>query len=195
MIRVLRQASGTLARPGSKPNRARQGRARCEVMTVRTWSADGFGPGLLDPIRRRGRFIVALAWLWPIGRCGDVADRNGDYAIRIPAHERIFRVVLAEPGDRVLIALVIVGTNIEIARGRIHAEPFELADDRLVLRPSAGVLVGALDGGLEHVQGHIGAFRLEVRVFVPALEVALDECLVQRPAVAAGIREIIVGLN
>src|SRR6266568_9157014 len=44
-------------------------------------------PGRLDPIRRRGRFVMAGAGFRPTHRRGDVADRNGDDAIRIPRRE------------------------------------------------------------------------------------------------------------
>src|SRR5437667_42039 len=84
--------------------------------------------------------------------------------------------------DRARVGLV-VGPHVAIARWGIHAEALELADDRLVLGPAAGQLVGPVDGGLQQIQRHIGAFRLEVRILVPAFVVALDEALVQRPAV------------
>src|SRR5713226_496841 len=162
--------------------------------TAEVDSADGLGPGGLDPVRRGGRFVVARARLRPAERSGDVPDGNGDDAVGIPARELVLWKVLAEPGDRVLVGLV-VGPHVEVARRGIHAEPLELADDRLVLGPPAGQLVGPLDGGLQQVERHIRPFRLEVRVFFPALVVALDEALVERPAVAAGIGEVIVGVH
>src|SRR6516165_6600463 len=153
------------------------------------------GPSLLDPVGRGGRLVVPFAGLGPIRRRGDVANRNGDDPVGVPGRERVIRQVLAESGHRVLIALVIVGPDVDVARRSIHAEAFELADDRLVLRPAAGELVGALDGGLEHVERDIGAFRLEVRIFVPTLVVALDERLIQRPTVAARIGEVVIGVD
>src|SRR5499427_35196 len=153
------------------------------------------GPSLLDPVGGGGRLVVPFAGLRPIPRRRDVADRNGNDPVGIPARERIVGEVLAESGHRVLIALVVVGTDVDVARRRIHAEAFELADDCLVLRPAGGELVGALDGGLEHVERDIRAFRLEVRIFVPPLVVALDERLVERPAVAARIGEVVVGVH
>jgi hypothetical protein len=43
----------------------------------------------------------------------------------------MLRKVLADPGDRVLVGLM-VGPHIEIARRGIHPEALELTDDRLV---------------------------------------------------------------
>src|SRR6185312_9766639 len=63
-------------------------------------------PGLLDPVGRGGRLVVAVAGLGPMGRRRDVADGDRDDPIRVPDRERIFRNVLAEAGDRVLVALV-----------------------------------------------------------------------------------------
>src|SRR6516164_438027 len=71
-------------------------------------------PSGLDPVRRGGRFVVALARLRPVRRRRDVADRNGNDAVEIPDREGVVRDVLAEPGDRVLVALVIVGPDVEI---------------------------------------------------------------------------------
>src|SRR6516162_11703425 len=141
------------------------------TLTSKRNSAHGLGPSLLDPIGRGRRLVVPFAGLRPIPRRGDVANRNGDDPAGVPGRERVIRQVLAESGDRVLVPLVVIGPDVDITRRGIHAEALELADDRLVLRPAAGELVGTLDGGLEHVQRHIGAFRLEVRVFVPALVV------------------------
>src|ERR1700680_4213746 len=108
-------------------------------------------PGGLDPVRRRGRLVVGRAWLRPTERRRDVPDRNGDDPVRIPAGELILWKVLAEPGDRVLVGLV-VGPHVEIARWGIHPEALELAYDRLVLRPPASQLVGPIDGGFEEVE-------------------------------------------
>src|SRR5262245_11916750 len=104
-----------------------------------------FGPSLLDPIGGGSGFVVALAGLRPVRRRGDVADWNGDGPFGIPDRERVFGNILAEPGDRVLVALVIVGPDVEIARRGIHSETFQLADDGFVFRPTAGQLVGAFD--------------------------------------------------
>src|SRR5262249_50187413 len=171
----------------SQPRPPRTGAADvvATLTRIKRNSARRLGPSLLDPVGGSGRLVVPFAGLGPIPWRGDVANGNSDDPVGVPGRERVIRQVFAEPGHRVLIALVVVGPDVDVARGRIHAEAFELADDRLVLRPAAGELVGALDGGLEHVQRHIRAFRLEVRIFVPTLVVALDERLVQLPAVAA----------
>src|ERR1700746_7298 len=119
-------------------------RARGDFTEVTSSSSpDRLRPGGLDPVRRRGRLVVGRAGLRPAERCGDVPDRNGDDPGRIPARELIIGKVLAEPGDRVLVGLV-VGPHVEIARWRIYAEALELANDRFVLGPAAGQLVGPL---------------------------------------------------
>src|SRR5713226_8766190 len=113
---------GYVARAAPRTDRARRERAR--KLFSRTWqprklspfSTHGLRPGLLDPVGRCGRLVVALAGLRPVRRRRDVADRNGDDPVGVPGRERIFRIVLAEPGDRVLVALVIVGPDVEIAR-------------------------------------------------------------------------------
>src|SRR5216683_5770253 len=46
-----------------------------------------FGPGRLDPIRRRSRLVMGRTGFRPAHRRGDVADRNGDDAVRIPRRE------------------------------------------------------------------------------------------------------------
>src|SRR3954468_18189320 len=89
--------------------------------------ADRLRPGGLDPVGGRRRLVVAVAGLRPIGRRRDVADRDGDDAGRVPNREGILRHVLAEAGDRVLVALVIVRPDIDVAGRRIVAEAFELA--------------------------------------------------------------------
>ena len=61
-------------------------------------------------------------------------------------------IVLAEAGHRVLVALVIVGPDVDVARRRIDTHAFELADDRFIIGPAAGQLVGLLDRDLEHVE-------------------------------------------
>src|SRR6266446_10141067 len=78
-------------------------------------SGGRFGPGRLDPIRRRSRFVMARAGFRPTHRRSDVADRNGNDAVRIPRRELVLRQVFAEAGHRVLVGLV-VGTHVEIAR-------------------------------------------------------------------------------
>src|SRR5712691_10881308 len=87
----------------------------CLRCRKRDGSAHGLRPGLLDPVGRRGRLVVALAGLRPVCRRRDVADRNGDDPVGVPGRERVFRIVLAEPGDRVLVALVVVRPDVEIA--------------------------------------------------------------------------------
>src|SRR6266478_8670439 len=192
------RTAGSRSRDTASCNYRRQEPSRpfCEGATgfKAPSSPDYLGPGGLDPVRCRGRLVVGRAGLRPAERCGDVPDRNGDDPARIPARELILGKVLAEPGDRVLVGLV-VGPHVEIARWRIDAEALELADDRFVVGPAAGQLVGPLDGGFQQVERHIFTLRLEVGVLVPALEVTLDEALVQRPAVAARIGEVIIGVD
>src|SRR5215510_12144441 len=78
-----------------------------------------------------------LARLRPLRRCGDVADRDCDDPVGIPDRERIVRQALAEAGDSVLVALVVVRPDVEIARRRMYTQAFELADDRILLGPAA----------------------------------------------------------
>src|SRR5260370_32155628 len=170
-------------------------RARVLAATAKRGGLAGLGPSGIEPVGGCGRFVMAVARLRPIWRRCDVADRNGDDPVWIPNREWIIRQVLAEPGDGVLVALVIVRPDVEIAGWRIHAEAFELADDGLLFGPSADELVCPLDGHLEHIQRYIGAFRLEVRIFFPAIEVSLHEAGVLRPAIAAWIGEVIVGVD
>src|SRR5260370_35637630 len=40
-------------------------------------------PGRLDPIRRRGRFVMAGAGVLPAPRLGNVADGQGGVAVRV----------------------------------------------------------------------------------------------------------------
>src|SRR6478672_8921997 len=117
---------------------AEGGRGHCRIVASERRLARRLGPSLLDPVGGSSRLVVPFAGLRPIRRRGDVADRNGNDPVGIPARERIVGQVLAESGHRVLIALVVVGTDVEVARRGIHAEAFELADDRLVLWPAAG---------------------------------------------------------
>jgi len=90
---------------------------------------------------------------------------------------------------------VIVRPDVQVPGRGIDPETFDLADDRLVLRPATGQLVGAFDCVLQQIKRGVGAFRLEVRVFVPALVIALDKRLVERPPVAARVGEVIVGVD
>ena len=76
---------------------------------------------------------------------------------------------------------MIVGPDVEVAGRRIHPHAFEHADDDVVLRPAAHKVVGFLDGGLKQVKRRISAIRLEARIFVPALLIALNEPVVGRP--------------
>src|SRR5439155_5688026 len=93
-------------------------------------------PGLVDP--GIGRGWLALR---PSRRRGDVADGDGDDAGRVEDGERIVRHVLAEAGDRVLVALVVVGADVDVAAGPGNHHSLELADDRVVIGPSAHQLV------------------------------------------------------
>src|SRR6266446_5308475 len=168
--------------PIKPPAPGRPGAGVSSAYARRLGSHGCLRPGGLDPVRSRGRLVVGSARLWPAERRRDVADRNRDDPVRIPGGELVLRQVLAEPGHRVLVGLV-VGPHVEIARRGIHAESLELADDRLVLGPPAGKLVRSLYRRFKEVERHIRPFRLEVRVLLPALVVALDEALVQWPAV------------
>src|SRR5215510_4772808 len=134
-------ASGTVATLATKTNRARKMRARLPSITISGRSAHCLRPSLLDPVGRRGRLVMAMARLRPIGRSGDVTNRDGDDPILIPGHERIFRIVLGEPGDRVLVTLVVVRPDVQITRRCIEPETLELADDHLVIGPTADQLV------------------------------------------------------
>ena len=90
---------------------------------------------------------------------------------------------------------MVVGPDVEVAGRRIQPHALELADDGLVVRPTAGQLVGLLDRALEQVERRIPAIGLEARILVPTLEIALDERGVDRPLVARRIREVIVGVH
>src|SRR5262249_24343001 len=61
-----------------------------------------------------------------------------------------------------------------------------------VVGPAASKFVCPLDGGLHHVHGHIGPFRLEVRVFLPPLVVLLNEIIVDWPSASRWVVEVIV---
>src|SRR3954471_3831880 len=147
-------------------------------------------PGLVDPGRRRARLALR-----PSRGRGDVADGDGDDARRIEDGERVLGDVLAESGDRVLVSLVVVRTDVHVAaRTGIH-HPLDLADERVVVGPAASELVRLLDGRLEHVRRGVGAFGLEVRVLVELGLVVLHELLVERPAVPRGIGEVVVRVH
>src|SRR5262249_38936532 len=94
---------GSRGSPKNQPRPLRAGAVdHCRERRSRTGSAHGLWPSLLDPVGGRRRLVVAVAGLGPVRRRGDVADRNGDDPVRVPGRERILRIVLAEPGDRVL---------------------------------------------------------------------------------------------
>src|ERR1700730_6103357 len=121
----------TLGQWGTFPSRPTALKTAVPVLTVRgdflhdearpAGSGGRFGPGRLDPIRRRSRFVMARAGFRPAHRRSDVADRNGDDAVRIPRRELVSRQIFAEAGHRVLVGLG-VGAHVEIARWGIHAE-------------------------------------------------------------------------
>ena len=133
--------------------------------------------------------------LGPVGWRGDVPDGNGDDGIGIPDREVILGKVLAHPDHRILVSLVVVRPDVDVAGRRIQSQALQLADDRVVVRPAADKLVGALDGVLEQVERRVAAVRLEARILVPALVIALHERSVDRPLVARRIEEVIVGVD
>src|SRR5262245_47485775 len=135
MIRIVTDTSSY-----SQPRPPKTGAADvvATLTRIKRDSARRLGPSLLDPVGRGGRLVVPFAGLGPIRRRGDVANRNGDDPVGVPGRERVIRQVLAESGHRVLIALVIVGPDVDVDRRSIHAEAFWLADDRIVFGAAAG---------------------------------------------------------
>src|SRR6266446_5455276 len=114
-------------------------------------------PRLVDPcIGRRG---VPLRPTW--GR-SDISDWNGDHPSWIENREWVFGNVLGEASNRVLVPLMIVGANVDVASRPRQHHALELADDHFVIGPAASQFVGLFDGGLDHVHPGIGTFRLEV---------------------------------
>jgi hypothetical protein len=83
---------------------------------------------------------MTMSGLRPIRGRRDIAHGDGDNAVEVPANERIVRVILAEPGDRVLVALVIIRANVEVAGRRIHSEPLQFAHLWVRGRPRHDVL-------------------------------------------------------
>src|SRR5713101_2214457 len=147
-------------------------------------------PRLVDP--RIGRRVLALR---PIRGRRDIPNWDGDDPSWIENRERVFGHVLGETGNRVLVALMVVGANVDVdSRAREH-HALELADDHLVIGPAASQFVGLFDGSLDHIHPGIRAFRLEVRILVEFGVIVLDESLVQRPAVRRWVGEMIVGVN
>src|SRR5262249_455715 len=130
-------------------------------------------PSLLDPVSRSRALVVALSRLGPFGRRGDRPDRDRNDALRIPHREVVAGEVLAESRHRVLVALVIVRADVEVARGGIDTRTFEHGDDRIVVRPAADELVRLFHRLLVEVERGVRAVRLEARIFLPALVVAL----------------------
>src|SRR5207249_280434 len=67
-------------------------------------------PGLVDPGVRRGRLALGPTW-----RRRDVSNRDGDDTVRVEDRERVLRHVLAEADDRLLVALVVVRPDVDVA--------------------------------------------------------------------------------
>src|SRR5215813_13945643 len=88
-------------------------------------------PSLLDPIVSRRWIVMSVAGLGPVRRRRDVANRNSDHPCRVEDLERIGIHVLAEPGDGVVIALVVIGADVEIPARGLKIHTFQLADDHL----------------------------------------------------------------
>src|SRR5260370_28213334 len=147
-------------------------------------SSGDLRPSSCEPIISGRRIVVTIARLRPVRRRRDISDRNCDHPIWIQDLERVFGHVLAEARHRVLVALVIIRTDIEITGRRLEIHAFKLADDRISLRPAPCKLVRLLDRRLVHMERVIRTIRLEVRILVPALLVLLDECLVSRPTIS-----------
>src|SRR2546430_12594690 len=95
---------------------------------------------------------MSLAGLRPVGRRGDAADRDRDDARRIPDRKIVSGQVLAQTRHRVLVTLVIVGAEIEIARRSIDSRSLEHRDDRLVVGPAADELVRLFHRLLEEIE-------------------------------------------
>src|SRR6266481_8953883 len=147
-------------------------------------------PGLIDPGIGRGRLALG-----PAGRRRDVPDRDGDDPGRIEDRERVLGDVLAEPGDRVLVTLVVVWTDVDVPAWPREHHALDLRDDGVVVRPAAGELVRLLDSRPEDMRCGVGAFGLEVRVLVELGLVLLHERLVERPAVSGRVAEVVVGVD
>src|SRR5256886_10194385 len=96
---------------------------------------------------------------------------------------------------RSLVTLVIVGAEIEIARRSIDSRSLEHRDDRLVVGPAADELVRLFHRLLVEIERGVGAVGLEARILLPALVVALDEALVDRPALRGRIEKVIVRVH
>src|SRR2546430_15363192 len=96
---------------------------------------------------------------------------------------------------RSLVTLVIVGAEIEIARRSIDSRPLEHRDDGLVVGPAADELVRLFHRLLVEIERSVGAVGLEARILLPALVVALDEALVDRPALRGRVEEVIVRMH
>src|SRR2546422_6055414 len=152
------------------------------------WLRPELWPGLLDPgVRGRG---------FPLGQSGwrrDVANRDRDHPAGIQDQERKVLFVVREPGDRILVCLVVIGADLNVSGRRLPGEAFQFVNDRVIVRPPAGQPVGAFDSQTKHLQRRVRALRLEVRVFLPAIVVLAHEEVVDRPLVAR--REIPVVIS
>src|SRR5712692_889052 len=147
-------------------------------------------PRLIDPGIGRRRLPLR-----PTRGRSDIPNWNGDDPTRIENRERVFGDVLGETGNRILVALMVVGTDVDVSAGARKHHALELADDHIVIGPTPGQPVGLLDRSLDHVHPGVPTFRLEVRILVELRVILLDERLVQRPAIRRWESEVIVGVN
>jgi len=125
-------------------------------------------PGLSDPRVRRGRLPLG-----PSRRRRELLDRNGRHLI--DDWERILGPVPGDAGDRIPIALVIFGADVDGPAGTSGRHAFELLDDRLVVGPAAPEPIRPLHRRPVRVHRRVGDFGAEVRVLAPLGVVPIHE--------------------